>query len=304
MVRYIVILLFVQGINLPVNAQSDMTKTLYPCLWMNNNAKEAVDFYTQIFENSTILTENQMVILFELEGVKFMALNGGDHFTPNPSISFFVWFDRAEDVDRVANQLSEGGLVLMPLDKYDWSERYSWVQDKYGISWQIFYGSSPNGQKIAPTFMFCNIQQGRAKEAIEYYTNLFPGSKNLNIHYYPDNIPDIGGQVMYADFELNGNLHIAMDSGGPQPFTFNEGISIVIECEDQQEIDRYWDAFADGGNEGMCGWIQDKFGVSWQVIPAELKELMNTPERAARVSAAFLKMKKLDIATLRKAADE
>lgn len=280
-----------------------MTKSNYPCIWMNNNARQAVDFYTQIFENSSIVQENHLVIQFELEGVSFIALKGGDSFTPNPSISFFVWVDQIEEVDRVANSLSNGGAFLMPLDKYNWSERYGWVQDRFGVSWQVIYGSSPNGQKIAPTFMFSNFQQGKAAEAIEFYTDLFPASKIMEMKYYPDHIANIRGQLMYAVFELNGNLFVGMDSEGPQPFNFNNGVSIVIECADQDEIDHYWTAFANDGNELMCGWIVDKYGVSWQIIPAELKYLMNTPQKAAKVTASFLKMNKLDLAILREASN-
>src|SRR5436190_16783521 len=109
-----------------------MTNQIYPCIWYDGNAKEAAEFYCSVFKNSKITSENPMVVIWEMNGEKFMGLNGGPMFKVNPSISFYVVCETMEETDAVWKKLNEGGTVLMPLDKYDWSEKYGWVQDKFG----------------------------------------------------------------------------------------------------------------------------------------------------------------------------
>ncbi|WP_425414417.1 VOC family protein [Olivibacter sitiensis] len=158
-----------------------------------------------------------------------------------------------------------------------------------------------HGQKFVTTWMFCGEQQGKAEEAVNFYVSLFQNTKIEGIMKYPEG--EVAGQVVHAQFKLNDIAFAAMDSGVPQPFTFSEGISQVIECDTQEEIDHYWDAFAKGGKESMCGWVQDKFGVSWQVVPSILGELMSDPANAIKASEACMKMKKFDIADLKKATE-
>ena len=133
----------------------------------------------------------------------------------------------------------------------------------------------------------CLWFDGQARQAAEFYCSVFKNSKIIS-----DN-------PMVVIFELNGRKFMGLN-GGPH-FKFNEAISFVVNCADQQEIDYYWDQLTKGGEESMCGWLKDKFGVSWQIVPAILGELMNDPERGQRVMQAFMKMKKFDIATLLKA---
>ena len=138
----------------------------------------------------------------------------------------------------------------------------------------------------------------QAQEAAEFYTALFPNSRVTTTTTYPKGSGDREGQVLTVAFELDGARYLALN-GGPD-FTFTEAISIPIDVADQAELDRYWDALsADGGEEGPCGWLKDKFGLSWQVVPKNWDEIANgDPDRAARVFAAMMQMKRLDIAAL------
>ncbi|MBK8516744.1 MAG: VOC family protein [Saprospiraceae bacterium] len=277
-----------------------MTNQIYPCLWFDGQAKAAAEFYCSVFPNSMVVSETPMVTMWEIYGQKFMGLNGGPTFTPNPSVSFFVTCETNEEVDIIWQRINEGGKIMMPLDKYDWSEYYGFVQDKFGVSWQIFKGKySDVNQKIVPCFLFTDHNFGKAKAAVEFYTKVIQNSKTEGILLYDENEMKEKNIVKHSQFLLNGNVFMAMDGAGQHNFEFTEGTSFVINCDTQDQIDYYWDVFTkDGGQESMCGWCKDKFGVSWQIVPSILGKLMNDPEKMQNVVAAFMKMKKFDIQTL------
>ncbi|MBX7172304.1 MAG: VOC family protein [Pyrinomonadaceae bacterium] len=277
-----------------------MKKEIYPCLWFDGKAKEAMSFYVDVFGNSKITEENPIVVNVEVCGQKFMGLNGGPQFKINPSISFMVQFDTESETEAAWHKLIEGGSAIMGLDKYEWSPKYGWVQDKFGVSWQLITGKKEDfGQKFSPTLMFTGEQCGRAEESVKFYTSLFENSKIDGILKYSLNDADREDLVKHSQFTLNGNVFMAMDSSHLPQFAFNEGISFVVECDTQDEIDYFWSNFtADGGQESMCGWLKDKFGVSWQIVPSILGELIRDPERGQRVMNAFLKMKKFEIEKL------
>lgn len=273
-----------------------MKQPIYPCLWFNGNAKEAAQFYCTVFNDCIITADTPMVINFEAAGQKFMCLNGGPTFTPNPSISFFVVCETVEEVQASWKKLTEGGTIMMPLDSYPWSEQYGWVQDRFSVSWQLSYDKLENvGQKFTPVLMFTSEQQGKAEEAIQFYSSIFEPSSIIGILRYGANDGDVEGTVKHAQFKLAGQVFMAMDSSLAHGFSFNEAISLVVECETQEEIDFYWNRLTEGGSESMCGWLKDRYGVSWQVVPAILKELMQDGERAPRVMEAFMQMKKFKI---------
>ncbi len=140
------------------------------------------------------------------------------------------------------------------------------------------------------------------EEAAEFYTSVFPNSKILDVSRYGEAGPRPAGTVMTVNFELNGQEFLALN-GGPD-FTFSEAISFQVFCEDQDEVDRYWAALSEGGEEGPCGWLKDRFGLSWQIVPTRLSELLSDPdpERSQRAMKAMLGMKKIDIAELERAA--
>lgn len=273
-----------------------MTNLIYPCLWFNGNAREAAEFYCSAFKNSAIKSDNHTVVIVEFAGQKFMCLNGGPEFTINPSVSFYIACETEAETDRLWKVLLEDGSVLMPLDKYDWSRKYGWLQDRFGVNWQLAFGSiSGIGQKFTPVLMFTGKQNGRAEEAIHFYTSIFQESAINGIMRYPKGGNDVEGAIQHAQFSLNKQLFMAMDSSLPHEYGFNEAISFVVDCENQEEIDYYWEKFTEGGEEVQCGWLKDKFGVSWQIVPTILNELMSDPSRSERVINAFLKMKKFEI---------
>lgn len=289
------------------------------CLWFDNEADPAADFYTSIFpgskkgdvvrygkEGHEIHHQPEgkvMTVEFTLAGADFVGLNGGPEFKINPSISFFVLCESASEVDTIWKKLSEGASVLMPMDKYDWSEKYGWLQDRFGVSWQVALGKMEEvGQKITPSFLFVGDQCGRAEEAIERYTSVFENSKVDGIlRYGSEEAPDKPGTVKHGQFSLNGQKFMIMDSNHKHAFQFNEAVSIVVNCDTQKEIDFYWKKLlADGGEEGPCGWLKDKFGVSWQVAPVQLTAMLKDDDKkkTERVTKAFMQMKKLDLKEL------
>ncbi len=293
-----------------------------PFLWYDTQAEDAAKFYTSVFKNSKIGSTTKyneasanasgmkpgsvMTASFEIEGFNFTAINGGPVFRINPSISFFVNTKDEKEVDELWKKLSDGGKVLMELNKYDWSKKYGWVEDKFGLSWQLMLIENDIEQKIVPSFLFTGNVFGKANEAINYYTSVFKNAKVDNIYKYgPESLPDNPEALMYADFTLEGKKFAAMDGAGEHDFQFNEAISFVVNCNDQKELDNFWDKLSEGGDPKaqMCGWLKDKFGVSWQIIPAELSELLSSKEngKSQRVMQKVLGMKKLNIAELENA---
>ena len=215
-------------------------------------------------------------------------------------------FDASSAVLRAKDKLAEGGTALMELGEYPFSERYGWTQDRYGLSWQVMaMGGRPIRQKITPTLMFVGEQCGKAEEAIRLYASIF---KNAGVgdflRYGKGEEPDREGTIKHAGFRLEGQEFAAMDSAYPHAFSFSEAISFAVTCPDQAEIDYYWTKLtADGGQESMCGWLKDKFGVSWQVAPLVLNDMLRYPDpkKVERVTRAFLSMKKFDVAALERA---
>ena len=288
------------------------------CLWFDDQGEEAAQFYVSLFDDASIVATTPyqvdtpsnkpigsvMTVEFELEGQRFMALNGGSYFTPNPSVSFIVNCRTEEEVDRLWEQFSEGGTALMPLDSYPFSDKYGWIQDRYGISWQLILAEEEVPQRIMPSLLFVGEQAGKAEEAIQFYTSVFRDTSIRQIaRYGAGQEPDEEGTVMFADFELEGQLLAAMDSAHEHNFQFNEGISLMVNCDTQEEIDYYWDQLSADPSAEQCGWLKDRFGVSWQIVPAAMDELFNSEDtaRSKRAMEAMLQMKKLDIAALKQA---
>jgi len=291
-----------------------------PYLWFDNNAEEAINFYTSLFDNSSILNVTRyndqsaaasgqipgtaMTVAFKLEGQNFTALNGGPHFKLNQSTSFFVYCGSDEKIEKIYNKLSDGGSIIFPLDKYHWSPRYAWVVDKFGLSWQLDVENINNPQKILPAFLFVNDKVLKVKEAVNYYSTVFPDSKIIMEWPYDKSagLPD--GTLLFAQFKLADHLLNAMSGMGEHNFDFNEAFSLVVNCKDQDEVDYYWNKLtSDGGSESQCAWLKDKFGVSWQIVPTKLIELLSDPDpvKSQNVMMAMLQMKKIIISDLEKA---
>ncbi|HFK5503288.1 TPA: VOC family protein [Elizabethkingia anophelis] len=281
-----------------------MNNDIFPCLWCNGDAKESAEFYCQVF-GGKITVDTPVVINIELFGQKLMLLNAGPQFEKTPSISFLINCASEEDVQHYWDQLSEGGMVLMELDSYPWSKKYGWIKDKYGTTWQLYFGEMQE-QRLVPTLMFMHRNNGKAMEAMEFYTSTFPESKIEGVLKYKD-----GGEngedpenVQHAQFVINNYMLSCMDSSLDHKFDFNEGISLVIMTNDQKETDHLWNTLiSGGGRESMCGWLKDQYGVSWQIVPKKLIELMNDtdPAKSQKVVQAMLKMQKIIIAHLEEA---
>ena len=290
-----------------------------PFLWFNDNAEEAVKFYSSIFKDSktkstTYYSEassnaagrpkgSVMTVAFDIDGYNFTAINGGPVFKMNPSISFFYHSKDEKEIDELWAKLSDGGKSLMELNKYDWSKKYGWVEDKFGVSWQLMLVENEIEQKIVPSLLFTGESFGKANEAINYYASVFTNGKVNNVFKYGAEIlPDNPDALMYSDFTLEGNTFSAMDGAGEHNFQFNEAISFVVNCNDQKDIDYFWEKLSEDGDPEaqQCGWLKDKFGISWQIVPTALGDLLSSkePGKSQRVMEKVLKMKKLDIETL------
>ncbi len=296
-----------------------------PHLWFDKEAKEAAQFYVSTFgeeskvQNVTTIHDTPSgdadMVSFELLGFPFMAISAGPLFTFNQSISFHVLCKTKERVDELWAALSPGGKALMELGEYPFSKRYGWIQDKYGLSWQLIYAENikEGEQRIKPILMFTEKVAGKAEEAINFYASLFSKAPDqqsgktevrMIMRYNPGEDPDKPGTVRYGDFSLAGVTFGAMDSARAHNFQFNEAISFIVHCETQAEIDYFWGQLSAVPESEQCGWLKDKFGVSWQIVPNAMERLMQgSPEKMARVTAAFLKMKKFDIAELERAAN-
>lgn len=275
-----------------------MPKTIYPCIWFDNNAQEAADFYCGVFNDARLLASNSMITRFSAGGTSFMLLNGGTKYAPTPAVSYFVYCDGEAEIDRLYETLKEGGKILMPLDTYDWSPRYAWIEDKYGVNWQLDVEAINNSQKIVPNLLFVNEKNTCVKEAREKYMSVFKNNMALMEMVYPPPAGMPAGSLLFAQFKLNGFIMNAMSSTLQHDYDFSPGNSFVIECDTQAEIDFYWESLGKNGRYDMCGWLADEFGVSWQIVPSILPQLMSDPEKGPRVIQAFLKMQKFDIQAL------
>jgi predicted 3-demethylubiquinone-9 3-methyltransferase (glyoxalase superfamily) len=309
---------------------------IVPHLWFEKEAREATAFYASLFPDSAVTSVTTLhntpsgdsdIVSFNLWGQKFMAISAGPYFKLNPSISFMVNFDplffgtsptAAEDarrkLDEVWQKLSEGGTVLMPLDQYPFNPRYGWIQDRYGLSWQLLLGK-PEGDprpSIVPSLMFTGANAGKAEAAVDFYVSVFRNSRRgITSRYAAGQEPDKEGTLNFADFMLEGYWFAAMDSAREHKWAlsaqghigFNEAVSLMVNCADQKEIDYYWDKLSAVPEAEQCGWLKDKYGVSWQVVPKAMQQMMSngTSEQIARVTQAFLPMKKFDLAALEKA---
>ena len=288
--------------------------TITPHLWFDKEAKEAAEFYTSLLPDSkvtNIITLHDTpsgdcdLVSFVLANQPFMAISAGPLFKFNPSVSFHVKLKTKEEVDAIWEQLSFGGNVLMPLDVYPFSERYGWIEDKYGLSWQVIYaGTNDIQQTITPVLMFVGAVCGKTEEAITFYTSVFHNSKIFFLQRYgKGEEPDKEGTVKYAAFTLEGMEFGAMDSARAHHFAFDEAISLLVPCETQAEIDYYWEKLSADPQAEQCGWLKDQFGLSWQIWPTVIGEMMKhgTREQIDRITQAFLPMKKFDLATLQRA---
>lgn len=295
---------------------------IIPFLWFDNNTEAALNFYTSLFPNSKIKSVQKypegidsgpmkdmagkvITAEFNLAGYDFMALDGGPLFKFTPAISFSVNCETEEEINKLWEALATDGQIMMEFQEYPFSKKYGWLNDKYGVSWQL--SLTGEKMKIVPSFLFVGKQAGYAKEAMQLYTSLFNDAKITTAINYTEGEGDNPKYLKYASFTLENQEFVAMDSGMDHKFNFSEAVSLYVKCADQKEVDYFWDKFInDGGEESQCGWLKDKYGVSWQIVPDILGELLSNSDKvkAGRVLQAMLKMQKLDVDKLQNAFDE
>ena len=289
--------------------------TIVPHIWINRVADDATDFYVsalpdaEVVEKATYPEEGlpdfqrefagrTLAVELEVAGCPLALINAGGEFTPNPTISFFLNFDPSVrgdargDLVRTWEKLSDGGRVLMELGDYPFSRLYGWVRDRYGVSWQLML-TDPAGDPrpfLIPDLMFCGPAQNRAQEAVDFYLSVFPGAElGSRVHYEQATGPATPESVIFSEFRIRDSWLTAMDSAVEQPFTFTPGVSLLFRARGQEEIDRLWDALSAVPEAEQCGWLQDRFGVSWQIVPDNLDDLLKRPGAYGR----FLGMKKI-----------
>lgn len=299
-----------------------LTKPITPHLWFDTQAKEASEFYCSVFPDSRVDRVQTLkgtpsgdcdVVSFTLSGMPFQAISGGPYFTFNPSVSFMVNYDPAHDpkarehLDEAWAKLSAGGAVLMPLGEYPFSRHYGWVVDRYGVSWQLIL-TNPDGEPrpfIIPSLLFVSAEGEQAEAATDFYMSVFADSKRGALARYPSGMaPNKAGAVMFTDFTLNGQWFVAMDgSDQMHHFKFSEAVSFIVSCNTQAEIDYYWEKLSAVPESEQCGWLKDRYGLCWQIVPTRMDEMMaeGTPAQIERVTQAFLGMKKFDITALERA---
>ncbi len=289
---------------------------IVPHLWFDTQAVEAANWYVSIFEHSRILRVSSLegtssghvdTVEFELDGVAFSAISAGPYFEFNASVSLMVTCRSPEEVDRLYSSLSQDATELMPLGEYPFSKRYAWLADRYGLNWQLTcFETDEIAQKIRPNLLFAGDACGEVEAALAFYEKVFPGASVGYVnHYAPGEAQDARAKINYAELSLFGFQFVLMDHGMGGDEAFNEAFSFLVNCDDQAEIDAYWSALSAVPEAEQCGWLKDRFGVSWQIVPADMSDALASlsGEAKQRYTEAFLQMKKLDIAALQRAAE-
>lgn len=285
---------------------------IVPHLWFDQEAKAAADFYTSIFEDAQITFSTRIkdtpsgdcdLVGFQILGCDFMAISAGPAFQINPAISFLIRCRTEAEVEALWEKLSPGGTPLMPLGEYPFSKRYGWLQDRFQVSWQLMHSEGDFSQRIAPFLMFVGEVAGQAEAALNFYASLFPqGQTEIVSRFGAGEAPEQEGSVKYGQMTLAQQDFVAMDSAMAHAFAFNEAVSFVINCQDQAEIDHYWSALSAQPEAEACGWLKDKYGLSWQIVPANLQALME--RNPAKTTPTLLAMKKSIVAELTAAGAE
>ena len=282
-----------------------MDQVITPAIWCDGTADEAAQFYADVFRDASIAEQAPgLTAMVSIHGFRLSLINGGNQYAPNPSISCILNFDpllfggeeqaRAY-LDELYERLSTGG-VLMELGEYPFSPRYAWVRDRFGMTWQLML-TDPDGDPrpfVIPSFMFGGTNHAHAEEATDAWIALFDNARRGALYRYEEGGPLDAGTVMFTDFTLRGTWMAATDSGTFHDFTFTPGVSMIVSCRDQEEIDRYWAGLSAVPEAERCGWCVDRWGVSWQIVPHNIAELMAD----AATRDKILHMGKIDLAKL------
>lgn len=257
--------------------------TLVPYLWFDKEAFEAASFYVSLFPNSQVTGRAYFEngeqgsieeISFLLDGQPFVALSAGPYWKINPSVSFILNFDplTVEDPEvklkAMWAELSVNGEVRMPLGDYGFSKLFGWVEDRFGVNWQLML-TDPKGEPrpfITPAIMFQKDEKGNAHEARELYSKAFKEViEGPVVLWGDDQSVNEPGTVMYSDIKLNNMWLALMDDGYDHQFSLNGAISFMVLCKDQATMDGLYENLSEDPETEQCGWLKDKVGVSWQI---------------------------------------
>jgi predicted 3-demethylubiquinone-9 3-methyltransferase (glyoxalase superfamily) len=287
---------------------------IIPHLWFDTQAIEAANFYISLFSNSqidgtTVIKDTPSgdcdLVNFTLAGQKFSAISAGPYFTLNPSISLTVAFEDEKELRDVWEKLIKDSEQLMPLQEYPFCPLYGWTQDRFGLSWQLMLLRPGDiTHKIIFSFLFSQTHNGLSEEAARYYMEVFKdGELNMIEYYLPNEVEAVNAKVKYLNFNIVGQQFSMMDNAFDTEYDFNEGFSFMVMCENQEEIDYFWEKLSHVPEAEQCGWCKDRFGVSWQITPVNMDQVLfdGTEEEKARVTESFLQMKKFDLAQLERA---
>lgn len=289
---------------------------IVPNIWCQGSANDVGNFYAATFPDTSMevtafypeedlpdfqkdFAGQPLVVDVTVSGYQLRLINAGGEFRPTPAISFIINMDPSAhggeeltrgEIMRMWDALADGGQVRMALGEYPHSLLYGWVEDRFGVNWQLML-TDPAGEPrplVVPQLLFTGADV-QAQQAIELYTRRLPDSSPGMVVPQGDS-----GGVMYAEFTLAGQRFSAMDGGTIHDFTFSPGLSLEVDCTDQEEIDSLWEALSAVPEAEQCGWLVDRFGVSWQIVPVNMGELMQRPGAYQRM----LGMKKIVIADL------
>ncbi len=276
-----------------------------PCLWFDTQALAAAEFYVSLFKNSEIRKTVQypagnfpdgkplpagkvLTVDFTLSGQDFTGLNGGPDFSFTPALSLFVDCETRDELQYLQTALSAAGRA----------DADGWLTDKYGLSWRL--ALTGRSQSIVPFLRFTGKACGRAESAMRDYCSLFPVSKIVSLEHGGAGNDASGKLLKFGTFLLGDRAMAAMDDCAVNPAPFNEAFSFNVRCQTQADIDAYWNKLTAGGEEGPCGWLKDRYGVSWQITGESFDAMLSDtePAKAARVMAALFSMRKIDLQTL------
>lgn len=281
-----------------------------PCIAFNDTAEQAAEFYAHVFSNHTQanvgvtvpgepgkpITSTTINIGGANVGMDIVLINLGDSAKLTPANSFMVNFDPATDLEaeqhlrQLWEALSDGGTMRMPLQDYPFSPLFGWIEDKFGLNWQLMLTSKDASPRphIVPCFLFTD-EKPQVKAAIEHWGSFLPFEMGALV---PSPEDASGDTVLFSDFRLVGDWFNAMDGGSVHQFGFENGFSLMVNCDNQEQVDRIWEGLSADPAAEQSGWLKDKFGFSWQILPPGLLEKLQNPENVEKV----LQMKKLDLA--------
>ncbi|WP_105122261.1 VOC family protein [Streptococcus suis] len=283
---------------------------IIPHLWYDTEAKEAVAFYVDLFGGKLDWTYtitdtpsgDSDLIQFQLGDMTLAAISAGPYFKLNESMSLMVNVASKDEVTRLYQALSEGGRILMPLGEYPFSPYYVWLEDRFGLSWQLSYAPDlVKSYQFDICLLFSQEQVGLAQPMLDYYKDKLPQASVGQLSYYGEGEAAVeAAKLNYAELLIAGQKMIVMDHGYGGEASFNEAFSLMVYVDSQDELNFYYDLLSAVPEAEMCGWVKDQFGISWQIVPRMLMEAYDTAsqETVKAVNDAVLTMKRLDFATI------